>query len=146
MSAATPPASPTDAFSLEQLCALTGLPSRTVRYYIQTGLVPRPVGDRRNAFYTREHAEKLLAIRRWQADGLSLDRIRELLSPGHFTQPPPPRPRQPGSAEVWSHVYLNDGLEVVIEPGRAELAPEELRDFLTLVRQAYDLLKRNKKP
>ena len=32
------------SFTLDELCTLTDLPRRTVRYYVQIGLVPRPAG------------------------------------------------------------------------------------------------------
>ena len=65
--------------TLAELCALVDLPARTVRYYVQLGLVDRPVGETRAARYGARHLEQLLQIRRWSAAGLSLERIRELL-------------------------------------------------------------------
>ena len=58
------------------------LPRRTVRYYIQEGLVDRPAGAKRGAYYTKHHVEQLMTIRTWQRAGLSLERIRELVSDG----------------------------------------------------------------
>ena len=58
---------------------LVDLPKRTVRYYMQIGLVDRPEGLNRGAKYYARHLEQLLGIRKWQEAGLSLDRIRELL-------------------------------------------------------------------
>ena len=67
-------------YSLDELAALVDLPKRTIRYYVQLGLVDRPTGETRAAYYTSAHAEQLIAIRKWSASGLSLERIRELLS------------------------------------------------------------------
>ena len=100
-------------------------PARTVRYYIQLGLVARPVGETRAAYYTQEHLEQLLQVRQWTRAGLSLERIRELMSGA----PPqaPARPRGPGTVEVWSHLVVEDGVELTVEPGRAGLTPEQVR-------------------
>ena len=59
------------AFSLDEIAALAELPRRTVRYYIQTGLVDRPQGIGKGAFYTQQHVEQLLLVRKWQLAGLS---------------------------------------------------------------------------
>jgi hypothetical protein len=48
-----------------------------------------------------------------------------------------PRPARPGTVEVWSRVTLADGLEVQIEPGRAGLAPEQLRQLVSDITAAY---------
>ena len=67
-----------DRLTLDDLATLTGTTPRTVRFYIQQGLVSRPEGAKRGAFYLRRHVEQLLMIRRWTDAGLSLDRIREI--------------------------------------------------------------------
>lgn len=115
-------------FSLEELSGLTGLKARTIRFYIQEGVVVRPEGIRRGAWYTERHLEQLLAIRRWQAAGLSLERIRDLVQRrADDVAAPPTERRRPGDIAVWSHVALAEGLELLIEPGRAGLSPEQLR-------------------
>jgi DNA-binding transcriptional MerR regulator len=130
-------------FSLDELAALSGLPPRTVRYYIQEGVVDRPEGIRRGAWYEHRHLEQLLAIRRWQASGLSLERIRELVR-RHVEDDVPSAPRRPGDIEVWSHVALAEGLELLIEPGRAGLSPEQLRRLAVTCMQAADRIRSGK--
>ena len=121
--------------SIDQLAALTGLTTRTVRYYLQQGLVSRSEGAKRGAYYLQRHVEELLLLRRWADAGLSLDRIRELRAGA--ADEPPPRAVRAGSVEVWSRVTLADGLEVQIEPGRAGLTPEQVRAFVREVTAAY---------
>ena len=117
-----------EKLSIDELATLTGLTARTVRYYIQQGLVSRPEGAKRGAYYARRHVEQLLLIRRWTDAGLSLDRVRELI--GGAPEDPPRRQVPPGSVEVWSRVTVADGLEVHLEPGRAGLTPEQVRTFI----------------
>jgi len=123
-------------FSLDELCTLTELPKRTVRYYVQIGLVDPAIGETRAAYYTERHLEQLLTIRKWTDAGLSLERVRELLA-GGTTPVPPPRPYTPGSVEVRSHLIVADGVELVIEPGRAGLTPEHVRKLFREVLAAY---------
>jgi len=130
----TPP--PEKTYALADLCVLADLPVRTVRYYVQVGLVDRPEGETRAARYGARHLEQLLLIKKWTTAGVSLDRIRELLQ---GEQPPiPPRQRAVGSVEVCSHLTVADGIEVVIEPGRAGLSPEQVRHFIKGVMAIFD--------
>ena len=116
-------------FSLEDLCRLTGMVKRTVRFYMQRGLVDRPLGVKKSAYYTRHHLEQLLTILKWKEAGLSLERIGEIMGEeiqknGVIPRSPPPRP---GSIEVWSRIYLQDGLELAVEPSRVGLTSEQIR-------------------
>ena len=43
--------------------------------------------------------------------------------------------------EVWSHLVVADGVEVILEPARAGLSPEQVRAFFRNVQQAYEVLK-----
>jgi len=127
--------SPTPSYPLADLCVLADLPLRTVRYYVQIGLVDRPMGETRAARYGATQLEQLLLIKKWTAAGLSLERIRELLRGEQA--PVPPRARAIGSVEVHSHLMVADGVDVVIEPGRAGLSPEQVRQFIQGVMAAY---------
>ncbi len=129
------PDNPPPGYPLAELCVLADLPPRTVRYYVQIGLVDRPQGETRAARYGSTHLEQLLLIQKWTAAGVSLERIRELL---HGGQPPvPPRERAIGSVSVCSHLSVADGIEVVIDPQRAGLSPEAVRQFIKGVMTAF---------
>lgn len=55
--------------------------ARTIRYYTTLGLVDRPIDFRgRTALYARRHLLQLVAIKRLQADGLSLAEIQARLT------------------------------------------------------------------
>jgi len=119
------------SYTLDQLCALTDMTKRTVRYYMQLGLVDRPVGETRAAHYTARHLEQLLQIRKLAEAGVSLERIREVLAGGE--SPVPDRVRQPGAISVLSHVFIAPGVELQIDPQAAGLSPEQLRAFVRTV-------------
>lgn len=120
--------------TLEQLAAAADLPLRTVRFYIQKGLLARPHGSTRAAWYDAAHLETLLRIRKWSDAGLSLARIAELLTGADVS--PPPR-RAPGAIEVRTHVHLAEGLELVITPDQARLSPGQLRALVRAVLEAH---------
>ena len=132
-------AEPTQQFTLSELCILADLPVRTLRYYVQNGLVDHPEGETRAARYGSRQLEQALLLKKWTAAGLSLERIRELL---HGEEPAvPPKTRAAGCIEVCSHLTVTDGLEVVISPGRAGLSPEQVRQFVKGVMALYATVK-----
>ena len=63
-------------FSLEELSELTGISRRTIRFYIQKGLMNGPEGEKRGAYYTTEHLEDLLRIKRMTGKHIPLNEIR----------------------------------------------------------------------
>ncbi|MGO3869720.1 MAG: MerR family transcriptional regulator [Alcaligenes sp.] len=126
--------------SLEQLVDQTGISGRTIRYYIQKGLIPKPFGEKRGAWYTQVHLADLLRIRQWQEAGLSLDAIAGLLQ---AKQEVPVAPRRSGTIEVRSHLVVADGIELSVSPERAGLTQEQVR---RLFREVNDLLTSIKNP
>ena len=132
-------------FSLEDLCKATGLPQRTVRYYIQTGLIERPEGAGRGAFYGQRHLDQLLLVVACQRKGMSLDAIREFAMTAKTPRDAQPASRPGGSVEVWSHLLIEDGVELHIEPGRAGLSPEQVRALFKQVLGLYERISREKK-
>lgn len=128
--------------TLDELCGLVDMPRRTVRFYIQSGLVARPEGETRAARYTQAHLAQLLTIKKWQHAGLSLERIGELLTQPDADALPPPRPRGAGTVEVWSHLVVADGIEICVEPASAGLSPEQLRGFFRAVTKLHSQLKK----
>lgn len=127
--------SPETRFGIDELCTLTGVARRTVRFYTQKGLLDPPEGARRGAYYSRRHLEQLLLIRKWQQAGVSLERIGRLLR-GDVGELPPAT--EPGTIEVWSRVTLRPGLELHLEPGRLGLDPEQVRGLIAEIVQIIE--------
>lgn len=131
-------------FSIDELASLSGVTRRTIRYYLELSLLDRPIGETRAAYYTWRHLQQLLEIRRLTEAGLSLDAVRRRLTsgddgvadaPARDGAPPPFSP----SLQVRSHLQLAAGIELVIEPGAAQLSPEQLR---RLMRETLAVLER----
>lgn len=123
--------------SLQQLSDQADVPARTIRFYIQKGLLPGPEGEKRGAFYTAAHLADLLRIRTWQETGLSLDAIANLLQ---ARSTPPLAPARPGAVEVRSHLIVADGVELVVAPERAGLTQAQLRKLFLLVQETCEAL------
>jgi DNA-binding transcriptional MerR regulator len=66
-------------YALNDLARLAEVTPRTIRYYIQQGLLPSPDLQGPGTRYTDEHLERLLLIKRLQAAHLPLAEIRAQL-------------------------------------------------------------------
>ena len=71
-----PPADPID---LAELSARADVSVRTIRFYIQQGLLPSPESRGPGAHYTAEHLDRLRLIKRLQREHLPLAEIRRRL-------------------------------------------------------------------
>ena len=65
-----------DSYKLDELAHAAGTSPRTVRYYVQRGLLPGPAFRGKDTAYSREHLVRLRAIRRLQERFLPLDAIQ----------------------------------------------------------------------
>ena len=122
----------TEVFSLEELSVRTDVPVRTIRYYIQRGLVSRPEGEKKGSYYLRKHLNQLLQIRKWVAAGMSLDRIAMQMNPSDT----PAHPQETSATEpiVRSlRAYaLAPGIELVIDSSRNTLSDTAIKRLLAL--------------
>lgn len=125
-------------YSIDDLCRLTGFTRRTIRFYVQEGLLERPEGERRAAYYLEKHLEALLTIKRLTAAGLSLDAVRTRLKTPDDEEPPVKR--KAGTARTCVHVTVADGVELVIDSSEAKLAPEKLRELCRQVEALVETL------
>jgi DNA-binding transcriptional MerR regulator len=131
----------TKTFNLETLSSLTGLPRRTIRYYIQIGLVDRPEGEGRGAYYAERHLGELLEIKNLTAQGLSLEAIRARIKGEPVEKPPLGRPAF-GTTTVKSHIQLGPGLELIVDPAEMRLGADAIRflarEIINLVQKMDD--------
>src|SRR5260221_844081 len=70
---------PSKSYTIDELAALTGVPSRTIRFYQAKGALPPPSRKGRVAYYDESHAERLRLVAHMQDRGLSLRAIRDCL-------------------------------------------------------------------
>jgi len=66
-------------YTIDELAAQSGVPSRTIRYYQSKGTLPSPERRGRVAYYRAEHIERLRVIAELQDRGLRLDAIGDVL-------------------------------------------------------------------
>jgi DNA-binding transcriptional MerR regulator len=118
----------TQTFTADELSQLTDIPKRTIRYYIQLGLVDRPIGETKAAHYIDAHLNQLLRIKRLTEARVPLERIRQVMDGA--SEAPPTSTRRPGSLEVKTHLHVMPGIEIQISAEEAGMSPEQLRMFV----------------
>jgi len=123
----------TPTYKLEELAAEAGVSPRTVRYYVQRGLLAAPEFRGKDTAYGREHLLRLHAIKHLQEAHLPLDGIQvrlanateaELvkLARGNVhaaVRPPFEEPRDTRTDKKQRHPYRSSG--------RDDSAPDEAR-------------------
>lgn len=75
----TIPATESAEYSIDALSALTGVPSRTIRFYQSNGTLRKPEKRGRKAVYGDDHVERLALIGTLQDRGLRIRAIKELV-------------------------------------------------------------------
>jgi len=125
-------------YNIDELADLGGVSRRTVRYYVQEGLLPAPQGVGRGRHYGRPHLDRLIEVKAWQEAGLSLDDIRARRIPPRGGGQAAPRLSQPPPRSTWRRLALAPGVELHVAhdirlpaPGRLEELVEWCRNHLS---------------
>ena len=116
--------------AIDQLSEKTGFPVRTIRYYIQEGLLDPPAGRGRGGFYYDNHLQRLLEIKALQDRGLRLAAIQEMLKMGEAPLPATDR-------EIWVKCPVVPGFEIHVS---RELEEKKRRKISEIIRIARSIL------
>lgn len=66
-------------YKISELADKAGVTKRTIHYYISKGLLLPPEGSGVNSLYNDEHLERILLIKKLQAEYMPLNKIREYI-------------------------------------------------------------------
>jgi len=140
-------------YTIAELAGLTGVSRRTVRFYVQRGLVPAPLGAGRGHYYTEDHLTRIRAIRQLQEHGLSLEEIEgrfrgkqpgiadlvenTLLAMPSLAEPAgpaPPEEEEEREPALWLRLPVGAGAEINIESGNYRLSPGRLKKLRKAVK------------
>ena len=125
-----------DEYTIGELAELGGVSRRTVRYYVQEGLIPPPAGLGRGAHYGREHLEALLRVKSMQERGLMLEEIRLALSPGK-PRAAVPQAMRSVSRSHWSRIEILPGLEIHVGSRYQVPPPTKMAELLEWCRTHF---------
>jgi DNA-binding transcriptional MerR regulator len=117
-------------YAIGDLADLASVSRRTVRYYVQEGLLPAPFGLGRGNHYGQQHLDQLLRVKAMQEAGRSLDEIKRTLATGTGHDRRAAAEPAAGPAvdrAIWRRLTLAPGVELHVAgdvrmPGPARLA------------------------
>ena len=124
-------------YRIEELAELGGVTRRTVRYYVQRGLLPTPLGTGRGPHYTQAHLERLIHIRQLQETGVPLAEITAQLD--GVPRMPVSVPEVPPERSTWMRFVLADGVELHVRTGAASFQPSQLARLVEAAQQSLSL-------
>jgi DNA-binding transcriptional MerR regulator len=134
-------------YSIQELCDQTGLPRRTIHFYVQQGLLPPPSGAGLGATYHETHLLRLQLIPFLRQDGLRLDDIRERFqslklpdlrrlydqSKESFTPPPSPLP----AGRSYTHYHLPAGMTLITPTALSQADRKKITQLLQEVQRIW---------
>jgi DNA-binding transcriptional MerR regulator len=120
----TAPGDAGNGISLNELAKKSGVPERTIRYYITRGLIPGPMRGGRGAEYTQEHLVGIQNVRRLQSEGMTLAEIEYQVA-----QPAGHR-RAAIRPESWSMYRISPDVTVEVRDGLSPWRIKHLRSAI----------------
>jgi len=118
-------------YNIGQLAGLSGVSRRTIRYYVQSGLLPAPAGGGRGHYYTAEHLRVLQQICTLKENRLSLEEIAVRLKGPVADFPPVMAPT------TWTRLEVCPGIEIQVQGGRFPVTPARIRKLQRFVAQLF---------
>jgi len=117
--------------TLQELSEDTGVPARTIRFYISRGLLAGPLKAGRGAEYSSEHVDRLERIKRLQAEGKTLVEISRVLESTT-------RPVDLGAPTAWWQHAIGSDVMVSV---RADASPWRMRRIQSALEEFAGALK-----
>lgn len=106
-------------YTIQQLSELTDFPRRTIRYYIQEGILAPPAGRGRGGFYYDSHLYTLSKIKTLQEQGMNLSAIIRVLKQDKPTS-------ISVSGETWTRCRITNKLEFHVRNDTDNLNQREI--------------------
>lgn len=132
-------------YSIGEIAERGGVTRRTVRYYVQRGLIPQPLGLGRGEHYAAEHLAAVLRVKALQEQGATLEEIRR-----HMAGEPVPaaeaapqskptvaagRRRVARPGQVWIRQAVTPGVELHVLGADRALTERQLAALATFINE-----------
>jgi len=95
-------------YKVSELADKAGVTKRTIHYYISKGLLLPPEGNGVNSLYNDGHLERILLIKKLQAEYMPLNKIREYILEN------PAEKIQNNTKEIKTKIIRDEGQEIYI--------------------------------
>jgi len=121
--------------TIDQICEMTGYSRRTIRYYVQIGLIEPPAGRGRGGFYNDSNLTKLRQIKTLQEKGMNLAAITAMLKSGKV-------PFESYVRDVWVKYEISPGIEISV---RKDVEEGNRKMIFDMIRVAKSITKEGSK-
>lgn len=134
-------------YSIQELCDQTGLPRRTIHFYVQQGILPPPSGAGLGAAYDENHLVRLKLILVLRQSGLRLDEIRQrfqaaslsdlerMLERSRRSLEPAQHPLPSGRS--YTHYSLPAGMTLIVPTALSQVDRKRLTELLQEVQRIW---------
>ena len=124
-------------YTIKELSELTGISRRTIRFYIQEGILEPPAGRGRGGFYFDSHLKKIEEIRRLRFSGMGLESIRRYFAEREKDS------EKTGSLlelkrEVWVEYMVIDGIKICINRRYEKDYKKKIIELLKITEQLFN--------
>ncbi len=120
-------------YTIDELVEKTGFSRRTIRYYVQEGLIEPPAGRGRGGFYNDSHLAALLRIKAEKDRGLPIRAIARM-APDLSVPRVAPRPLR----QEWARYEVAPGVELHVS---RDAEQRKSGKVLELLRAARSIMK-----
>lgn len=125
-------------YTLDELCVASELDKRTIRFYIQNGVLDRPTSLGPNARYTDRHYIQIQRIKRLKNQGYSLQRIKELKEQGWVeAATASAENKDVASKNAPLRMILAKGLALDIDLEQAQIKPAQVGRLVQMFLETY---------
>jgi DNA-binding transcriptional MerR regulator len=104
--------------TLAELAETSGIPARTIRFYIARRVLDGPVKAGRGAVYGSNHLKRLQEIQHWQSEGRTIAEIARTIDGPPAAGPMP--------AAWWQHLIADDVM-VFVRNGSSPWRAKQVR-------------------
>ena len=130
-------------YSIKEVSVLVNMTTRNIRFYIQQGIIDKPKGLNKGAYYTDKHLQQLLIVKKYKDAGVSLERIAQIIYQKNNSETIDFKIPS-GSIEVISRIYLHDGVELTINPESSGLVQSDIRELSRIILETIKKIKQGK--
>lgn len=104
-------------YKVSELAEKADVTKRTIHYYISKGLLMPPEGRGVNSLYSEEHLERILFIKKLQAEYMPLNKIRDYLleNPKEKKAKPSPKAVKQVASQEGQSIYIRENVCDVFE-------------------------------
>ena len=121
-------------YKVSELADKAGVTKRTIHYYISKGLLLPPEGSGVNSVYSEEHLQRILLIKKLQAEYMPLNKIREYIleNPVEKVQP---KAKTKIARDDGQETYIRENVCDVFEMHYSEANGEKYKHIIENVKK-----------